>query len=63
MAFPSNIVRRGRIFHLRRAVPADLGDGLQRSELVRSLGAYSPKVALLRADELFTGPASNSEKR
>jgi len=53
VAAPSNIVRRGRIFHFRRAVPADLRDRLKRRELVRSLGACGPKDARLRADELY----------
>lgn len=53
MAATSNIVRRGRIFHFRRAVPADLRERLKRRELVRSLGACGPKVARLRADELY----------
>lgn len=53
MAAPSNIVRRGRIFHFRRAVPADLRDRLKRRELVRSLGACGPRSARLRADELY----------
>ncbi|WP_186415487.1 site-specific integrase [Pannonibacter sp. P2PFMT1] len=53
MAAPSNIVQRGRIFHFRRAVPADLRERLKRRELVRSLGACGPKVARLRADELY----------
>ncbi|MGX5721259.1 DUF6538 domain-containing protein [Shinella zoogloeoides] len=39
LAAPSNVVRRGRIFHFRRVVPADLRDGLKRREFVRMLGA------------------------
>lgn len=53
LVVPSNIVRRGRIFHFRRAVPLDLRDRLKRRELVRSLGACDPKTARLRADELY----------
>ncbi|WP_425457892.1 DUF6538 domain-containing protein [Aureimonas fodinaquatilis] len=36
------MVRGGRIFHFRRAVPADLRDRLKRRALVRSFGASVP---------------------
>ncbi|WP_424548527.1 DUF6538 domain-containing protein [Shinella zoogloeoides] len=41
MAAPPNVVRRGRLFHFRRVVPADLRGRLQRREFVRMLGACS----------------------
>ncbi|MEW9616452.1 DUF6538 domain-containing protein [Shinella sp. S4-D37] len=53
LAVPSNVVRRGRMFHFRRVVPADLRDGLKRRAFVRTLGACSPRTARLRADELY----------
>ncbi|WP_051758741.1 site-specific integrase [Shinella sp. DD12] len=53
LAVPSNVVRRGRMFHFRRVVPADLRDRLKRREFVRTLGACSPRTARLRADELY----------
>ncbi|WP_432430826.1 DUF6538 domain-containing protein [Shinella zoogloeoides] len=41
MAAPFNVVRRGRMFHFRRVVPANLRDRLKRREFVRMLGACS----------------------
>ncbi|WP_460930020.1 DUF6538 domain-containing protein [Shinella zoogloeoides] len=53
LAVPSNVVRRGRMFHFLRVVSADLRDRLKRREFVRTLVACSPRTARLRADELY----------
>ncbi|TNC12487.1 hypothetical protein FF100_16910 [Methylobacterium terricola] len=61
MGSVANIVQRGRIFHFRRRVPADLRRCLGRNELVCSLGTGDIRTAKFQAcrsyvaaEELFS---------
>ncbi|WP_455957104.1 DUF6538 domain-containing protein [Methylorubrum aminovorans] len=47
MGFVANVVQRGRTFHFRRRIPADLRQRLGRHELVRSLGTGDIRAAKL----------------
>ena len=48
-----NIVRRGGIYHFRRAVPLDLTSVLGRRELTRSLETADIRAAQLRSRALY----------
>ena len=53
MGFLANVVQRGRTFHFRRRIPADLRRRIGRHELVRSLGTGDIRAAKLRACRLY----------
>ncbi|MCJ2113462.1 site-specific integrase [Methylobacterium sp. E-025] len=53
MGSVTNVVQRGRTFHFRRRVPADLRRRLGRHELVRSLGTGEVRAAKLGACQLY----------
>lgn len=53
MGTVANVVQRGRTFHFRRRVPADLRRRLGRHELVRSLGTSDVRAAKLGACQLY----------
>ncbi|BCM86295.1 DUF6538 domain-containing protein [Methylobacterium indicum] len=53
MGSVANIVQRGRIFHFRRRVPADLRRCLGRNELVCSLGTGDIRTAKFQACRLY----------
>jgi hypothetical protein len=48
-----HVVLRGRTFHFRRVVPAQLRLLIGRRELLRSLGTSDPRTARLRAAQLY----------
>lgn len=48
-----NVVRRGTIYHFRRAVPLALCPRLRRCELLRSLQTSKPLTARARTSELY----------
>lgn len=50
----ANAVRRGGIYHFRRTIPEDLRARFGRRELSRSLGNCPPRVARIRADQLYS---------
>lgn len=50
----ANAVRRGGIYHFRRTIPEDLRARFGRRELCRSLGNCPPRVARIRADQLYS---------
>jgi integrase len=53
MAAIPNVVRRGGVYHFRRAVPLDLRRTLSRRELTRSLETSSSRIAQLRSRTLY----------
>ena len=48
-----NVVRRGGVYHFRRAVPLDLRSALRRGELTRSLETSDVRKAQLRSRALY----------
>jgi len=48
-----NVLRRGGVFHFRRAVPTHLRQQLNKCELTRSLDTANFKLAKIRSRKLY----------